>query len=90
MVLGGFLWIIRAEVSKVRKETSPNHGSSMKDTVNQIHSMSGTLKEMITTLREEQIAWREEQTRHNERLYEGLGKVHTRMDDHIQTHLTKQ
>jgi hypothetical protein len=80
LLMGGFLWIIRAEISKVRKETTPNHGSSMKDTVNQIHSI-------ITALRDDQAAWRGEQSRHNDRLYEGLGNVHKRVDTHIHDHL---
>jgi hypothetical protein len=34
--LGGLLWIIKAQVSSMRKDLQPNGGSSTKDQLNRI------------------------------------------------------
>lgn len=37
-LLGGLLWIIKAQVSSMQKDLSPNGGSSTKDQLNRIEA----------------------------------------------------
>lgn len=80
LVLGGLLWLINTRIKAISHETSPNSGSSIKDVVGQIHSE-------VRSVRAEQAEWRTEQNRHNDRLYDSVGRVHARLDEHISDHL---
>jgi hypothetical protein len=37
-VLGGLMWVIKAQVTSMRKDMQPNGGSSTKDQLNRIES----------------------------------------------------
>jgi len=37
-VLGGLMWVIKAQVTSMRKDLQPNGGSSTKDQLNRIES----------------------------------------------------
>ena len=37
-VLGGLMWVIKAQVTSMRKDLQPNGGSSVKDQLNRIES----------------------------------------------------
>lgn len=80
ILLGALLWIIKAQVSQIKHETSPNSGGSMKDKIDLTHEL---VREEAKSRRE----WREEQAAHNERLYASIGNMHKRMDEHVHDHL---
>lgn len=80
LLLGGLLWIIKAQVGQIKHETSPNSGGSMKDKIDLTHEL---VREEAKSRRE----WREEQAAHNERLYAAIGNVHKRVDKHINDHM---
>ena len=37
-LLGGLMWVIRAQVTSMQKEFKPNGGSSVRDTLNEIRT----------------------------------------------------
>lgn len=79
-VFGGLLWIINAQLAKIKHETQPNSGGSMKDKIDLTYDL---VKDMANTQKE----WRAEQARHNDRLYEADKRIHARLDDHIHDHI---
>lgn len=81
-IFGGLLWIINAQLAKIKHETSPNSGGSMKDKIDLTYDL---VKDMANVQKE----WREEQTRHNNRLYEADKRIHERLDGHIHDHLER-
>lgn len=81
ILLGGLLWIIKMQVAGIKHETSPNSGGSMKDKVNLTH-------ELLVKMDKNQAEWRDEQSKHNDRIYAAIGKAHGRIDEHIHDHLT--
>ena len=78
-LLGGLVWLIRA-VNSMSKQVVSNGGSSLRDAVDRIEDsqkdVRRDIREIRSTLGE-----------HNERLYNGLGKIHGRLDEHIHDHL---
>jgi len=79
VVVAGLTWLIRAQIAQMR-ELKPNHGSSLRDAVDRIErSQSEMLKDI-----------RELRTQHNEineRIFNSVGKVHGRLDEHIHDHM---
>ena len=79
-VMGALLWLIRKEIQTTKHEFRPNHGNSMRDVVNRIESNQQTMLSEIGEIRTHQY---EQQ----ERLFNSVGKVHARIDEHIRDHL---
>lgn len=75
-VFGALLWLIRKEVQTTKHEFKPNHGNSLRDVVNRIEVNQQEIKQDIREIR----ASVNEQ---HERLFNSVGKVHGRIDDHI-------
>lgn len=83
-VLGALLWLIRKEIQTTKHEFRPNHGNSMRDVVNRIEANQQTMLTEMAELRTHQY---EQQ----ERLFNSVGKVHARIDEHIsKDHLRKE
>lgn len=83
-VMAALLWIIRREVVIQKKEFRPNGGNSMRDVVNRIERNQDEIKKDIGELRH---AVADQQ----DRLFNSLGKVHHRIDEHIsEDHLRRQ
>ena len=80
VVLAGLVWMIRAQIAQM-KELKPNHGSSMRDAVDRIEI---ALQEIRVDIRDLRKADKEQA----ERLFNSVGKVHGRMDEHIHDHMT--
>lgn len=80
VVLAGLVWMIRAQIAQM-KELKPNHGSSMRDAVDRIEI---ALQEIRVDVRDLRKADKEQA----ERLFNSVGKVHGRMDEHIHDHMT--
>ena len=80
-VMAALLWLIRKEVQTTKHEFRPNHGNSMRDVVNRIEMNQKTLLSEMSEIRTHQY---EQQ----ERLFNSVGKVHARIDEHIRDHLT--
>ena len=72
--------MIRAQIAQM-KELKPNHGSSMRDAVDRIEI---ALQEIRVDVRDLRKADKEQA----ERLFNSVGKVHGRMDEHIHDHMT--
>lgn len=89
MLLGGLIWLIRTQVqiraqtAHIRHETSPNSGGSMKDKIDFVY-------DAVKSIGENEKEWRKEQSEHNKRIYDSLGKVHARIDGHLTDHLHDQ
>lgn len=81
-VMSALLWIIRKEVVTQKKQFMPNHGNSLRDVVNRIESSQKTVLDELSDIRNHQY---EQQ----ERLFNSVGKVHARIDEHIRDHLTE-
>jgi len=79
VVLAGLVWMIRAQIAQM-KELKPNHGSSMRDAVDRIEI---ALQEIRVDVRDLRTADKEQA----ERLFNSVGKVHGRMDEHIHDHM---
>jgi len=79
MVLGGLVWIIRAQVAQTA-QLKPNGGTSLADAVNrveaQLRATDARLADVERYLRD-----------HSSQLSDQLGAVHTRLNDHIEHHL---
>lgn len=80
VVLSGLTWLIRAQVHQMR-EMKPNHGSSMRDAIDRIERRQESIQ---TDIRELRVQHNEM----NERIFNSVGKVHGRLDDHIHDHMT--
>jgi hypothetical protein len=79
VVLAGLTWMIRAQIAQM-KELKPNHGSSLRDAIDRIERSQREMTKDIRELR----------TQHgeiNERLFNSVGKVHGRLDEHIHDHM---
>lgn len=79
-VMGALLWIIRKEIQTTKHEFRPNHGNSLRDVVNRIEANQATVMDEIGEIRTHQY---EQQ----ERLFNSVGKVHSRIDEHIRDHM---
>lgn len=79
VVLAALMWLIRAQVAQMR-ELKPNHGSSMRDAIDRIERSQ---REMLADIRE----LRTQHGEINERLFNSVGKVHGRLDEHIHDHM---
>lgn len=75
-VMAALLWIIRREIMVQKREFRPNGGNSMRDVINRIEANQKDMKADIREIR----ATQGEQA---DRLFNSLGKVHGRIDDHI-------
>ena len=80
VVLSGLTWLIRAQIRQMR-EMKPNHGSSMRDAIDRIERRQESIQ---TDIRELRVQHNEM----NERIFNSVGKVHGRLDDHIHDHMT--
>ena len=80
VVLSGLTWLIRAQIRQMR-EMKPNHGSSMRDAIDRIERRQENIQ---TDIRELRVQHNEM----NERIFNSVGKVHGRLDDHIHDHMT--
>ncbi len=72
-------WLIKAQIVQNR-ELQPNHGSSLRDAIDRIERGQA---EMRDDLREVRGQVNEQ----HDRLFNSVGKVHGRIDDHIKDHL---
>lgn len=79
VLLAALLWLIKAQIAQMR-ELKPNHGSSMRDAVDRIERSQ---REMLADIRE----LRQQHGEINERLFNSVGKVHGRLDEHIHDHM---
>lgn len=79
VVIAGLTWLIRAQIAQM-KELKPNHGSSLRDAIDRIERNQ---TEMVKDIRE----LRTEHLNINERLFNSVGKVHARLDEHIHDHI---
>ena len=80
VLMAALMWLIRSQVHAMR-ELKPNHGSSLRDAIDRIERNQSELMKDIRELR----------LQHNdinERLFNSVGKVHGRLDDHIHDHIT--
>lgn len=76
---GGLIWLIKA-VNAMGKQVVTNGGSSLRDAVDRIEENQ---REMKSDFRDVRHTLGEQ----NDRLYNGLGKVHARLDEHVRDHL---
>lgn len=82
-VMAALLWIIRKEIVTQKKQFLPNHGNSLRDVVNRIEKNQDEIKRDIVDLRHSV-------SDQQERLFNSVGKVHGRIDEHIsEDHLRK-
>lgn len=79
VVMAGLVWLIRAQIAQMR-EMKPNHGSSMRDAIDRIERAQEAL---LTDIRE----LRSQHNEMNERIFNSVGKVHGRLDEHIHDHM---
>lgn len=79
LFLAGMIWLIKA-VNAMNKQVVTNGGSSLRDAVDRIERSQSDIR---TDIRDVWSTLNE----HNDRLYNGLGKVHGRLDEHIHDHL---
>ena len=80
VLMAALLWLIRSQVHAMR-ELKPNHGSSLRDAIDRIERTQGEIQKDIRELRSQHNDI-------NERLFNSVGKVHGRLDDHIHDHIT--
>ena len=80
LVMSGLTWLIRAQVHQMR-ELKPNHGSSMRDAIDRIERGQENIQKDIRDLRNQHNEM-------NERIFNSVGKVHGRLDEHIHDHMT--
>ena len=79
-ILGAALsWLIKAQISQNR-ELQPNHGSSLRDAIDRIERGQ-------TEMREDLREVRGQVHEQHDRLFNSVGKVHARIDDHIRDHI---
>lgn len=78
-LLGGLLWIIKAQIS-MSKQFTPNGGSSLRDAINRLEQDA---QEMRVDMKE----LRNRATESDERIINSVGKVHARLDEHVRDHL---
>lgn len=79
-VLGGLVWIIKAQIS-MSKQFTPNGGSSLRDAVNRLEKDAQETRADVKELRN-----RADESQ--ERIISSVGKVHARLDEHVRDHLT--
>ena len=79
MILGGLIWLIRV-VNSLNKQVHNNGGSSMRDAIDRIEYGQREIKSDVRELRGQN-------NEINERLFNSVGKVHNRLDQHIHDHL---
>lgn len=79
VLLAALLWLIKAQIAQSR-ELKPNHGSSLRDAIDRIERNQ---REMIADIRE----LRTQNGEINERIFNSVGKVHGRLDEHIHDHI---
>lgn len=79
VLFAALMWLIRAQVIAMR-ELKPNHGSSMRDAIDRIERSQ---REMLADIRD----LRQQHGEINERLFNSVGKVHGRLDEHIHDHM---
>lgn len=80
IVIGALFFIIDARVRRMMSELKPNGGSSMRDAINRIESRQQAISLEVDTIHHKL----EDQ---QDRLFQSIGKVHGRIDDHINLHL---
>ena len=80
-LLAGLSWIIRAQIS-MSKQFTPNGGTSLRDAVNR-------LEKDAQEMRAEMKELRHHAAESDERIINSVGKVHTRLDEHVRDHLQK-
>ena len=84
IVMSALLWIIRKEIITTKHEFKPNHGNSLRDVVNRIEKNQDEIKSDIREIRSSV-------NEQHERLFNSVGKVHGRIDEHIaEDHLRRQ
>jgi len=79
-LLAGLSWIIKAQIS-MRKQFTPNGGSSLRDAVNRLEKDAQEMRADVKDLRN-----RADESQ--ERIINSVGKVHARLDEHVRDHLT--
>lgn len=79
VVVAGLTWLIRSQVLQMR-ELKPNHGSSLRDAIDRIERSQSEIQKDIRELRQQHNEM-------NDRLFNSVGKVHGRMDEHIHDHM---
>lgn len=79
ILLAALIWLIRAQIAQ-SKELKPNHGTSLRDAVDRIEA---SLKDIRKDVRE----LRQSDQEQSERLFNSIGKVHGRLDEHIHDHM---
>ena len=80
-LLAGLSWIIRAQIS-MSKQFTPNGGTSLRDAVNRLEKDAAEMRAEMKELRRHAAE-------SDERIINSVGKVHTRLDEHVRDHLTK-
>lgn len=78
-LLAGLVWVIKA-VNSMNKQVHNNGGSSMRDAIDRIEQGQREIKSDVRELRAQH-------NEINERLFNSVGKVHGRLDQHIHDHL---
>lgn len=78
-LLGGLIWIIKAQIS-MSKQFTPNGGSSLRDSIDRLERVLAETRGDVKELRIKD----DEQS---ERLISSIGRVHARLDEHVRDHL---
>ena len=82
VLLGALIWLIKV-VSGVQKEMRPNGGSSLKDAIDRIERQQSSMQAEVSQVTDRLY-------RQHERMFEEIGKVHRRVDEHVQDHITNR
>lgn len=78
LVFAALSWLIKAQISQNR-ELQPNHGTSLRDAVDRIERGQAEMREDLREVRGQV-------NEQHDRLFNSVGKVHARIDDHIKDH----
>lgn len=78
-LLGGLIWIIKAQIA-MTKQFTPNGGSSLRDSIDR-------LERTLTETRADVKELRAKDDEQSERLISSIGRVHARLDEHMRDHL---
>ena len=78
LVFAALSWLIKAQISQNR-ELQPNHGTSLRDAVDRIERGQAEMREDVREVRGQV-------NEQHDRLFNSVGKVHARIDEHIKDH----
>jgi hypothetical protein len=79
LLFAALSWLIKAQIVQNR-ELQPNHGSSLRDAVDRIERGQAEMREDLREVRGQV-------NEQHDRLFNSVGKVHARIDEHIKDHL---